>query len=261
MKLRAPHVALAALSLSIGACQSAQTVPPAAAAPAATSAEGVIAAMHDRYADSWYRTLRFRQRVVHTPPDGSSRPNEVWLEHAEVPGKLRIDLGENFTGAGNIYSGDSVFIFQPGRAVVRRASRNPLLVLGFDVYRQPVDESLRILQAQRFDLTKFRTDTWQGRPHYVIGATDPADLRSPQFWIEQDRLLFTRLITPAGASSVSEIRFDNYERLGGAWIAPLVVFMRDGKEVMREEYFDMEANVKIPEGLFNPDMWDKIKPK
>ena len=68
MKLRAPHVALAALSLSIGACQSAQTVPPAAAAPAATSAEGVIAAMHDRYADSWYRTLRFRQRVVHTPP-------------------------------------------------------------------------------------------------------------------------------------------------------------------------------------------------
>ena len=260
MKLRAPHVLAVLPLMALGACQSAQTAPPTAA-PAAASAEEVISAMHDRYANTWYRTLRFRQRVVHTPPDGSSRPNEVWLEHAEVPGKLRIDLGENFTGAGNIYSGDSVFIFAPGRPVARRANRNPLLVLGFDVYRQPVDESVRILKGLRFDFTKFREDTWQGRPHYVVGAADASDTRSPQFWIEKDRLLFTRLITPAGASSVSEIRFDNYQRLGGTWIAPLVVFLRDGREVMREEYFDMEANVKIPEGLFNPDMWDKIKPK
>ena len=260
MKLRAAYLALAALPLAVAACQPAPAVTPAPA-PVATTAEEVIAAMHDRYDDTWYRTLRFRQKVIHTPPDGSSRPNEVWLEHAEIPGKLRIDLGENFTGAGNIYSGDSIFIFNPGRAVVRRAGRNPLMVLGFDVYRQPVEESLRVLRTQKFDFTKFRIDTWQGRPHYVIGATDASDLRSPQFWIEQDRLVFTRLITPAGQAGMTEIRFDSYEKLGGGWIAPVVVFLRDGKEFMREEYFDMEANVSIPEGLFNPDMWDKIKPK
>jgi hypothetical protein len=250
-----PMAAFAATACRTG--QSAQLVKvPVESGPA------VIAAMHDRYADTWYQTLRFRQKVIRAVrPDGSQPPEEVWLEHAEIPGKLRIDLGANFNGRGQMFVGDSVFIFQPNNPPRRVKSRNPLMVLGFDVYRQPIERSLAVLREEGFDMTRFRTDTWQGRPVYVVGA-DAGDLHTKQFWIDQERLVFVRLLNPTGPNSArtAEVRFDRYVPFGGTWISPYVVFLTDGKESMREEYFDMEANVKIPAGLFDPDQWDRVKP-
>ena len=251
-----------ALALIMAGCAS-QGGSGSSTAPArvATTGEEVIAAMHDRYDDSWYSTLRFRQNVIRTRPDGTAMPTEVWLEHAEIPGKLRIDLAANYNGNAQTFNGDSLFVFQNGKLTRRLKNRNPLMVLGFDIYRQPVATSLQVLREEGFDFTKFRQDTWQGRPAYVVGA-DAGDLKAKQFWIDRERLVFTRLIMPAGpqGARTQEIRFDNYQPIGGGWIAPLVLFFVDGKETMREEYFDMEANVKLPAGLFDPDQFDKVKP-
>jgi hypothetical protein len=225
-------------------------------APEPTTGEGVVRAMHDRYADVWYRTLRFRQTVVRTAADGSHPPDAVWLEHAEIPGKLRIDQAADYDGNGVIYSGDSLFVFHEGELVQRVARRNPLLILGFDVYRQPVARTVEVLGSEGFDLSLLHTDSWQGRPVYAVGAAE-GDQTAPQFWIDRERLVFVRLIRPTGGpeTSLQDIRFDDYRPLGQAWISPTVHFLVDGHEVMREEYFDIEADPTLPTGLFDPERW------
>ena len=73
------------------------------------------------------------------------------------------------------------------------------------------------------------------------------DTTTSQFWIEQDRLLFVRLIeaqasqgpTPRPASSTSRSRTTSGWR---AWVAPKVVIKLNGKEVQREEYRDIRAD-------------------
>lgn len=262
-RMKTATLALAgALGFAMAACAAgaAPGSPGATGAPVTSAAE-LVSAMHDRYASTWYSTLRFRQNVIRTRPDGTRLPDEVWLEHAEIPGKLRIDLAANYNGNAQIYSGDSVFVFQNGAIVRRLQARNPLMVLGFDVYRQPVSESLRILQEEGFDLTKFRVDSWQGRPAYVVGAV-AGDTASAQFWIDRERLVFTRLIQRAGPQQdrISEIQFNDYAPLAGGWIAPTVVFLLDGRETMRETYFDMEANVKLPAGIFDPERFGTVRP-
>jgi hypothetical protein len=129
---------------------------------------------------------------------------------------------------------------------------NPLLVLGFDVYAQPPARTAELLKRRGFDLTRLREDQWEGRPAYVVGGDDH------QFWVDKDRLLFLRLVETAPNGTVSDIRFNKYEPLGGGWIAPEVVFLRDGKEFMREIYRDMRANPPgIDEALFAIPPWTR----
>jgi len=225
-------------------------------APAIATGADVVRAMHARYQDGWYRTLRFRQTVVRTALDGSSLPDAVWLEHLEIPGMLRIDQASDYDGNGVIYAGDSLFAFRDGALAQRAAQRNPLLVLGFDVYRQPVEQTLAILRGEGFDLSTVRAERWQDRDVWVVGA--PAgDAHTAQFWVDAERLVFVRLLRPAGpeGTSTQDIRFDDYRPLGEGWIAPTVRFLLDDREVMREEYFDVEADVALSEGLFDPGRW------
>jgi hypothetical protein len=229
---------------------------PDASAPAITTGEDVVRAMHDRYGDAWYRTLRFRQTVVRTAADGSRPPDETWLEHLAIPGLLRIDQASDYDGNGVVYAGDSLFVFRDGALARSVAQRNPLLVLGFDVYRQPVERTVAVLAREGFDLSAVRSDRWQDRDVWVVGA--PAgDLHTPQFWVDAERLVFVRLLRPTGqdGSSTQDIRFDDYRPLANAWISPTVRFLVDDAEVMREEYFDVEADVELPDGLFDPARW------
>lgn len=221
--------------------------------------EDVLRAMNTRYADAWYGTLRFRQTVVRTSPDGSHPPDEVWLEHADLPGRLRIDQAAGYNGNGVIYAGDSLFAFRDGSLMRSAARRNPLLILGFDVYRQSVARTVEVLADEGFDLEVLHTETWQGREAWVVGAVS-GDLRSRQFWIDRERLVFVRLLEPTADGHVQDVRFNDYRPLEDGWISPTVRFLVDGTEVMREEYFDIEADVALPEGLFDPTRWGDIRP-
>lgn len=256
-RFAATAIIVAIAGSTLPACaQTPKPTPVGAPSYDVASAEQLVRAMHDRYADRWYGTLSFKQTVTRTAPDGTQPPKEVWAEWAEIPGKLRIDLAEQYNGNGVIYSGDSLFVFRNGAVVQRVAQRNPLMALGFDVYRQPVDETLRVLREEGFDLSKLREDMWQGRPVWVVGAA-AGDTTSKQFWVDRARLLFVRMLEPLpqDTTKMMDIRFDEYQRLGDAWISPLVVFQLDGREVMREEYFDMKADPQLPAGLFDPARW------
>jgi len=243
--------------LAAGVHSPLPAIPPAGAAPARAihDAASLVQAMHDRWAGRWYHTVSFRQKTSRVLPNDSVAA-ETWLEWASLPGKLRIQMGDPAQGRGAIYSGDSTYVVRNGAVVRRAAGRNPLLILGFDVYAQPPARTLDLLRQEGIDLGRFHEDSWQGKPVWVVGAA-AGDLKAKQFWIEKDSLLFLRLLEPAPNDSTrtNDVRFASYAPLGKAWIAPLVEVWDGGKRVFWEEYSDMRADPPLPPGLFDPDHW------
>jgi hypothetical protein len=225
-------------------------VPPAAHAQM-TTGQDVIRAMHDRYAGAWYPTVTFVQNVVYA--DG--RPAQDMWEALKIPGRLRIDVGPiDAPSRTVVYRDEMRHVFEKGTLTSSTRSPNLLLVLGFDVYGQPPEKTLALLQAEKFDVSKVRDDTWDGKPAIVVGAT-AGDSTSPQFWIEKERLIFLRLIQKTPAGPVSDIRFTKYEPLGRGWIGTVVVFNTDGKETFREVYRDWKVNPAVDEALFDVSAW------
>jgi hypothetical protein len=69
--------------------------------------------------------------------------------------------------------------------------------------------------------------------------------------------LFVRVIEPAQADAgkLNDIRFTNYRPVAGGWIAAGVEVYSDGKKVFTEDYSDIQANVKLPAGVFDPQQF------
>lgn len=215
------------------------------------SGEALLKAMHDRYTGSWYSTVTFTQKSTTYNPDGTTKV-ETWYEAAQLPGKLRIDIGTPSDGNGYLLVDGNVSFFQKGELKAARKQQNMLLVLGFDVYAQSPEATLAIAKEEGFDAAKFHEDTWEGKPVYVFGAAK-GDLKSKQFWIEKDRLLFVRLVepNPADANKTQDIRFADYRPLGKGWIAALVEVYDDGKKVFSEEYTEIAKDVMLDPAVFD----------
>ena len=223
-----------------------------------TDGKELVRAMHDRYAAKWYKTLTFTQTTTRYDPDGTAHP-ETWYEAIEVPGKLRIDFDPVAKGSGYQFVGDVLNIFEDGKLKSSNPFVHPLLLLGFDVYLLPPDESINKLTKLGYDLSIIREDTWQGRPAYVVGAK-AGDMQSSQFWIDKKELYFVRSLGPAGRdkTKTSETQFNKYQKAGGGWVAAEVVFLVDGKRATLEEYYDIKANPKLDEKLFEKDHWTDV---
>ena len=220
-----------------------------------TNTNDLIAAMQKKYGKSWYKTATFVQETTNIAPDGSSRV-ETWYEAMSVPGSLRIDFTPTSEGNGILFTDGKIYVFKNGKIENTRPFEHPLLILGFDIYRMRAAEVTTKLQALKFDLSQFREDTWQGRPVYVVGAK-AGDLHSPQFWIDQENLYFVRMLGPAGkdGTQTQETQFNKYQKLGGGWIAPEVIFMIDGKIVTTEKYSQIRSDMNLDPKLFDPQSW------
>ncbi len=218
----------------------------------------LVAAMQKQYGKSWYKTATFVQETTNFQPDGTSKV-ETWYEAMSVPGTLRIDFTPTSEGNGILFTGGKIYVFKNGKVDTERPFEHPLLILGFDIYRSPATEVIAKLQALKFDLSQFREDTWQGRPVYVVGAK-AGDLHSPQFWIDQKNLYFVRMLRPSGkdGAQTQETQFNKYQKLGGGWIAPEVIFTIDGKVVTTEKYSEMRADVELDPKLFDPQFWTTV---
>jgi len=216
------------------------------------SSEALVRAMHDRYAKSWYGTITFTQKSTTYNDDGTTKV-ETWYEAAMLPGKLRIDIGPAADGHAYILADGNVTIFDKGKEVNSRPLVNMLLVLGFDVYRQSPEKTLQVIGSEKYDVSKFHEDTFEGRPMYVVGA-EKGDLQSRQFWIDQERLLFVRLFQPdrADEKRIEDIRFTDYRPLAGAWVAARVEVRAEGKLIFSEDYSDIKGNPSLDAALFDP---------
>jgi hypothetical protein len=270
MRIIRPHAArdaalALALLVTLAACARAPiAIPapiPARTVPATVYASGqdVVAAMRARYAGKWYNTLTFRQKTSRLLPNGTWDV-QTWYEALALPGRLRIDFEPVSAGNGVLYARDSQFVASNGRVVRAEPGINDLLLLGFDVYANPVSRTEALLRRQGFDLARVHQDSFEGRPMIVVGALN-GDQRRKQFWVDAERLLFVRLLEtdPRDSTKVQDIRFVNYEPRGDAWVSPRVEIHSGGKLVFYEDYFEMRTNVPLDESIFDPTPWRNAK--
>jgi len=244
----APRLGLVALTLGLVMVAARPPQLPAQTAP--TTGEDVVQAMHDRYVKQWYHTLTFRQKTTRRTP-ADTMAIEYWSEIGKFPGYLRIDIPRPTGAIAAIYGPDSMYVVSGDSTIRRAADRNILLIIGFDVYTQPVDRTLAVLHAEHYPTTKVREDRWEGRPVYVIGAA-AGDLRSNQLWIDKERLVFVRGFAPAPSDSTKtdEFRFDNYLPAGHGWLSETVEIYTNGKLIQREQYSDVHTDGKVDPHIF-----------
>ncbi len=223
------------------------------------SGRQIIQAMHDRYTGKWYRTLTFVQQNTATRPDGTKQPS-VWREYAALPGRLRIEFEPADSGNGALYASDSQFVFQADTLSGATAFVHPLMVLGFDVYFDPAEATAAKLERLKFDLASVHEDTWDGRPVWVVGAK-AGDLKTRQFWVDRERLVFVRLLEPGqrDTTRTSDIRFNKYQAVGAAWLSAEVAFLVDGQERWLEQYTEIKTDVSLAPALFDPRQWKKAR--
>jgi len=226
-----------------------------------TTPRDLIDAMHARYDRKWYRTLTFVQNNSEYHPDSTVK-HSVWREWLLAPGRLRIEFQPADSASGMLFTADSQFVFTKDSITMSRPFIHPLLVLGFDVYAQPVERTLAALTQRRFDLSVLSETTWEGRPVWVVGAK-AGDLHTRQFWVDKQRLVFVRLLAPAGqdTSRTSDTRFNKYAPLAGGWVSPEVEFLVDGQRLFLEEYHDIQANVATRDALWDPRQWKATRGK
>lgn len=222
----------------------------------------LIRAMHDRYAGAWYHTLAFTQHNTATDTAGRET-HSTWREYATFPGSLRIDFLPADSGGGVVFRSDTEYVFAHDTLARTIPLIHSLLVLGFDVYVQPVDTTLAKLTRLGIDLSTMHEDTWQGRPVYVVGAA-AGDSQRVQFWVDRERLVFVRMLQPAGrpgAARIADSRFEDYRPVGGAWLSARVVFLVNGRPVWKEEYVDIQTDPPLGADLFDPRRFASARPK
>ena len=93
----------------------------------------VLVAMKDMYEGSWYQRLTFIQTTVQYDSEGAP-DTTTWFEAMELPGKLRIDIGEPNSQNTWLFRNDSIYVFSQGILADSRPTFHPLLLLGFDAY-------------------------------------------------------------------------------------------------------------------------------
>lgn len=220
------------------------------------SGEQLVTAMHKKYQSKWYKTLTFVQKTINYKADGTTDV-AIWYEALNAPGKLRIDIAPLEKGDGILFADGVLHSIRDGKVAGKRPFVHPLLVLGFDVYMQPVEKTLEQMKGLNIDMSVVHEEKWQGKTVYVVGAKE-GDLKTPQFWIEKKNLLFVRLIELTGKDkkSIHETQFNDYRKMkGGGWVSAEVQFFVDGKRTTTEEYTDIQTGTSLDADLWNPEKW------
>jgi hypothetical protein len=234
---------------------------PAAKVSALRLATGsaVVKAMHDLYGGKFLRTMSFLQNNTAYTTTGEEQHSQ-WYVHLEVPGKLRIAFLPANQRSGLVQVDDKVASFDNGIRVDFRPSVNPVLLLTADVYAAPVPTIMRGLDSLTVDTELIRTEEWEGRPVYVIGAK-AGDSTSNQMWIDGDKLLLLRFIQRGKSGErpvISDRRVGGYKEIQGYQIPTEFLLIRNGRPVWREQYANVRINEELPAGTFDQALWKDI---
>jgi hypothetical protein len=212
-----------------------------------SSSLDLITSMYDRYHKKWYTNLTFVQKTSYYK-EGDFVREEIWYEAMKMPEGLIIKYDSLMSASGMMFKNDTMSVFKNGKLVNSTRRVHELLVLGFSVYFDPATKTLQKLKEAGFDVSSFKEE----ENHFVIGHPS-----SKQAWISKDQLLFTRLENANSDGSRSAIEFKNYVKLGKAWIAPEVIFYRNGIMMMKEEYSEIATPKKLP-NLFDQEKFKDI---
>lgn len=212
----------------------------------------VIRQMHDKYQNVWFTTTSFAQKTTTYDASGKAKV-EMWYEHIQLPGKLRIDIGPAADGNAMILNEGQLHTFKQGKLIESHPMVSLALLLGFDVYQQSPDITLAKLRQEGIDTAKVHEESWDGRAVHVVGA-DRGDTSSHQIWVDKERLLLLRILAPARnePNVSSDIRFLDFRKQPRGMIAARIDVYRKDRLVMSEEYTDIETDKPLDAAWFDP---------
>ena len=249
--------------------QSAPVIPAAPVTPAKSAAKvaagrlasgsAVVKAMHDLYGGKYLKTMSFLQNNTAYTSSGQEQKSQ-WYEHIEVPGKLRIAFLPATQRSGLVQVDDKVASFDNGIRVDFRPSVSPVLLLTADVYAAPVATIMRGLDSLSVDTEVIRSDEWEGRPVYVVGAK-AGDSTSNQMWVDAENLLLLRFIQRGKSGDrpmISDIHVGSYKDIQGYQIPTEFLVIRNGRPVFREQLSNIRINEEFPVGTFDQATWKEI---
>ncbi len=213
----------------------------------------VVQDMYKAYKGEWYTDLTFTQQSIFYK-DGNVDHDELWYEAIKMPKGLIIKIASKDSGNGLLFVNDTQYVFRSN--ALRQKIRRPhdLLVLGFEVYFNDPSVTVTKLEELGFDMSKCSVEDGPEGKQYVVG-----DSARAQFWITADTYLFTKMRKKDARGGVTEAQFNKYRKLGGGWIAPEVVFMRNGQTMMKEVYTDCSVDKTLPDSLFDPSKFESAK--
>lgn len=210
----------------------------------------VIRLMKEKYNNSYIQNFTFSQHVVQY--EGDSVINKtIWHEAYSSPNQLILKFDAYDSGNGYIFKNDHIYVMKNNQVESQQKDIHDLLVLGFDVYNQPVQVTIDKLTEKGYDLNKVYETELNGKAVYCVGAENNND-ECTRFYIDQEHLLFVKMINP-NHPRYREAIFDQFKMVKGKYLATKVIFIANGKPIMTEEYFDMDFPEKLETKIFDPE--------
>ena len=237
------------VALAAGCHRLPASTPASPAEVRIASAADILARISNAYPEA-PRTAAFTQ--VNTVPLSSGDITQRQRVLVEAPARMRIDNLPAGSGSGAIHLDGRAISFVSGRRVAAVSERNPLLLLGFSVFRQPAAASQAALAALGVRTSVIAEGSHGGVPVWIIGAA-PGDTTSNQVWIDARRWVPLRIIQSqrAGARTiVSDTRYGGHAAAAPT-IPRVIEVFRDGRRALRGTIGDVQVGVPVPAAAFD----------
>ncbi len=219
-----------------------------------STSQEVLQSMYKRYHDKWHTSLKFNQTTERFRNDSLIK-SDTWYETIVYPDLLRIDFDKAKSANGIIFRHDSTYVFRDNKIVRSIKNENELIFFLGGMYFMPFDKVLGHFAELHYDLSKFHTSTWKGKPVFVLGADKDND-KVNQLWIDQKKMVAIRFIKYDGGS-IQEGTFEEQIPLKSAWSETKCKFYANGKLLQTETYHDVVANEPVDKSIFEPSSFAK----
>lgn len=214
--------------------------------PRIETGKDVIAKMKDSKDGELFELLSFHQKSQALKND-SVLSTQIWIEYYKQPGHLLIKYDSLDSEAGMIFRKDSMYRFSYGMLRGQTYRPHELLILGFDVYHQPIEKTMKQLKALNYNIDIVKDTAMMNLHGYLIGDPD-----SKAFFIDKERWLFRKSYMITSGDTVSTT-FSNYEETVKGPLATHVTFYRNQRKVFQEIYYNITFPEELPDALFSPE--------
>lgn len=239
-----------AMAASIGGCRGPAPVPAAEPVRSAITAPAdIFERMAEAHAMAPAAAVFTQVSTVTLTSTSVTQRQRVLVQ---APVRMRVDNIPLTGRTGAIYVGRRAITFANGRRVAATSERNPLLLLGFGVYRQTAAETQAALAGLGIAESVMREATYDGAPVWIIGAA-PGDTTSNQVWIDASNWVPVRLIQSErrGARTVtSDTRYAGHAPPYPT-IPRVIEVYRGARRVLRAEMSDLRTGIAIPASAFD----------
>ncbi|MBS1530981.1 MAG: hypothetical protein JSU01_11775 [Bacteroidetes bacterium] len=208
--------------------------------------------MYHRYHGKWHSTRSFNQTTEMYRKDTLFK-TQTWYEHILYPDKLRIDFDSLKSGNGIIFRADSTYVLKDHKLFRSVKNENELIFFLGGMYFVPFDQVLSHFKDLHYDLAKFHTDTWKGKPVYVIGS-DKADEKVNQLWIDQEKLVAVRFLKYEDGTKEEGTMEGQIPVKGGGWSETLCKFYINDHILQVEKYHDVVGGTAVDKSMFEPSL-------